>query len=77
MRDAIALMISHAAAVANGEATESSAQVYSSNAQKRFIKALQSKALKVLQQNQSLKVIKGSESGAWGVELLASLRCMD
>ncbi|MFO3907627.1 KilA-N domain-containing protein [Enterobacter hormaechei] len=65
----------HAAAVANGEATESqkpskflrSAQV------KRFIKALKTKAQKCpLEQNQPLKVINGGdEPGAWGVELLA------
>ncbi|MBK2493731.1 KilA-N domain-containing protein [Klebsiella pneumoniae] len=65
----------HAAAVANGEATESQRpSVFLRSAQiKRFIKALQSKALKsALEQNQPLKVIKGgSESGAWGVELLA------
>lgn len=56
----------HAAAVANGEATESQRpSVFLRSAQiKRFIKALQSKALKsASEQNQPLKVIKGgSES---------------
>ncbi|BBT71269.1 KilA-N domain-containing protein [Klebsiella sp. WP8-S18-ESBL-06] len=65
----------HAAAVANGEATESqrpsnflrTAQI------KRFIFALKTKAQKrASEEIQPLKVIKGgSESGAWGVELLA------
>lgn len=65
----------HAAAVANGEATESQRpSVFLRSAQvKRFIKALQSKALKsASEQNQPLKVTKGGDStGAWGVELLA------
>ncbi|EAZ1160315.1 KilA-N domain-containing protein [Salmonella enterica] len=65
----------HAAAVANGEATESQRpSVYLRSAQiKRFVKALKSKALKsALEQNQPLMVIKGGDqSGAWGVELLA------
>ncbi|EOZ9282835.1 KilA-N domain-containing protein [Enterobacter hormaechei] len=65
----------HAAAVSNGEATESqrpsnflrTAQI------KRFISALKAKAQKrASEEIQPLKVIKGgSESGAWGVELLA------
>ncbi len=65
----------HAAAVANGEATESqrpsnflrSAQI------KRFISALKAKAQKrALEEIQPLKVIKGGvDSGVWGVELLA------
>lgn len=65
----------HAAAVVNGEATESqrpsnflrTAQI------KRFIFALKAKAQKrASEEIQPLKVIKGgSESGAWGVELLA------
>lgn len=65
----------HAAAVANGEATESqrpsnflrSAQI------KRFISALKAKAQKrALKEIQPLKVIKGGvDSGVWGVELLA------
>ena len=65
----------HAAAVANGEATESQRpSVFLRSAQvKRFIKALQAKALKsASEQNQPLKVTKGGdESGAWGVEILA------
>lgn len=65
----------HAAAVANGEATESQRpSVFLRSAQiKRFVKALNAKALKsALEQNQPLKVIKGGDqSGAWGVELLA------
>ncbi|EOI1398667.1 TPA: KilA-N domain-containing protein [Citrobacter freundii] len=65
----------HAAAVANGEATESQRpSVFLRSAQiKRFVKALKSKALKsASEQNQPLRVIKGGEqSGAWGVELLA------
>ncbi|WP_333012993.1 KilA-N domain-containing protein [Kluyvera sichuanensis] len=65
----------HAAAVANGEATESQRpSVFLRSAQiKRFVKALKSKALKsASEQNQPLKVIKGGvQSGAWGIELLA------
>ncbi|EBI0618417.1 KilA-N domain-containing protein [Salmonella enterica subsp. enterica serovar Oranienburg] len=65
----------HAAAVANGEATESQRpSVFLRSAQiKRFVKALKSKALKsALEQNQPLMVIKGGDqSGVWGVELLA------
>ncbi|WP_031524695.1 KilA-N domain-containing protein [Siccibacter colletis] len=65
----------HAAAVANGEATESQRpSVFLRSAQvKRFIKALQAKALKsASEQNQPLKVTKGGdESGVWGVEILA------
>ncbi|EMV7411752.1 KilA-N domain-containing protein [Enterobacter soli] len=65
----------HAAAVANGEATESQRpSVFLRSAQiKRFVKALKSKALKsASEQNQPLKVIKGGDqSGAWGIELLA------
>lgn len=65
----------HAAAVANGEATESQRpSVFLRSAQiKRFVKALKSKALKsASEQNQPLRVIKGGDqSGAWGVELLA------
>ncbi|MCL6366690.1 KilA-N domain-containing protein [Pectobacterium carotovorum subsp. carotovorum] len=65
----------HAAAVANGEATESQRpSVFLRSAQiKRFIKALESKALKsASEQNQPLKVAKGgNETGAWGVEILA------
>lgn len=65
----------HAAAVANGEATESqrpSNFLRSANV-KRFIKALKAKAQKrASEQIQPLKVIKGGdETGAWGVELLA------
>lgn len=65
----------HAAAVANGEATESqrpsnflrSAQI------KRFISALKAKAQKrALEEIQPLKVIKGGvDSGVWAAELLA------
>lgn len=61
----------HAAAVANGEATESqrpsnflrSAQI------KRFISALKAKAQKrALEEIQPLKVIKGgADSGVWGL----------
>lgn len=65
----------HAAAVANGEASESQRpSVFLRSAQiKRFVKALKSKALKsASEQNQPLRVVKGGEqSGAWGVELLA------
>lgn len=65
----------HAAAVANGEATESQRpSVFLRSAQiKRFVKALKAKALKsASEQNQPLKVIKGGDqSGAWGIELLA------
>ncbi|HCL5074990.1 TPA: KilA-N domain-containing protein [Salmonella enterica] len=65
----------HAAAVANGEATESQRpSVFLRSAQiKRFVKALKAKALKsASEENQPLRVIKGGEeSGAWGVELLA------
>lgn len=65
----------HAAAVANGEATESQRpSVFLRSAQiKRFVKALKSKALKsASEKNQPLRVIKGGDqSGAWGVELLA------
>ena len=65
----------HAAAIANGEATESQRpSVFLRSAQiKRFIKALQAKALKsASEQNQPLKVTKGGEAtGAWGVEILA------
>ncbi|WON77587.1 KilA-N domain-containing protein [Serratia sp. UGAL515B_01] len=65
----------HAAAVANGEATESQRpSVFLRSAQiKRFIKVLQAKALKsASEQNQPLKVTKGGgETGAWGVEILA------
>lgn len=65
----------HAAAVANGEATESQRpSVFLRSAQiKRFVKALKSKALKsASEQNQPLKVIKGGDqSGVWGIELLA------
>lgn len=65
----------HAAAVANGEATESQRpSVFLRSAQiKRFVKAIKSKALKsASEQNQPLKVIKGGDqSGAWGIELLA------
>ncbi|TRL63526.1 KilA-N domain-containing protein [Citrobacter youngae] len=65
----------HAAAVANGEASESQRpSVFLRSAQiKRFVKALKSKALKsASEQNQPLNVIKGGDqSGAWGVELLA------
>ncbi|MFP1767272.1 KilA-N domain-containing protein [Lonsdalea quercina] len=65
----------HAAAVKNGEATESQRpSVFLRSAQiKRFVKALKAKALKsASEQNQPLVVIKGGgESGAWGVEILA------
>ncbi|MBI6122056.1 KilA-N domain-containing protein [Serratia marcescens] len=65
----------HAAAVASGEATESQRpSVFLRSAQiKRFVKALQAKALKsALEQIQPLKVVKGGdEPGVWGVELLA------
>ncbi|MBD2796072.1 KilA-N domain-containing protein [Xenorhabdus sp. 18] len=63
----------HAAAVANGEATESqkpskfirSAQV------KRFIEALTKGQKSPLEQNQPLKVNNGGDNpGIWGVELL-------
>lgn len=65
----------HAAAVANGEATESQRpSVFLRSAQiKRFVKALNAKALKsALGENQALRVIKGGDqSGAWAAELLA------
>lgn len=65
----------HAAAVANGEATDSQRpSVFLRSAQiKRFIQALQAKALKsASEQNQPIRVTKGGgETGAWGVELLA------
>ncbi|EAM7300823.1 KilA-N domain-containing protein, partial [Salmonella enterica] len=65
----------HAAAVANGEATESQRpSVFLRSAQiKRFVNALKVKAPKsASEQIQPLRVIKGGEeSGAWGVELLA------
>ncbi|MFK3763221.1 KilA-N domain-containing protein [Serratia ureilytica] len=65
----------HAAAVAEGNATESQRpSVFLRSAQiKHFVKALQAKALKsALEQIQPLKVIKGGgEPGVWGVELLA------
>ncbi|EFB0086457.1 KilA-N domain-containing protein [Salmonella enterica] len=65
----------HAAAVANGEATESQRpSVFLRSAQiKRFVNALKAKAPKsASEQIQPLRVIKGGEeSGAWGVELLA------
>ncbi len=65
----------HAAAVANGEATESQRpSVFLRSAQiKRFVKALEVKAQKsALETNQPLRVIKGGdEPGVWGVELLA------
>lgn len=65
----------HAAAVANGEATESQRpSVFLRSAQiKRFVKALQTKALKSASEtNQPVKVKKGGEeTGVWGVELLA------
>ncbi|EQB7355840.1 KilA-N domain-containing protein [Enterobacter kobei] len=65
----------HAAAVANGEATEQQrpSQFLRSAQIKRFIKALKSKVQKsTLEQIQQLKVIKGGdEPGVWGIELLA------
>lgn len=65
----------HAAAVANGEATESQRpSVFLRSAQvKRFVKALEAKALKsASEQNQPLRVTKGGEvTGAWAVEILA------
>lgn len=65
----------HAAAVANGEATEQQrpSQFLRSAQVKRFIKALKSKVQKsTLEQTQPLKVINGGhEPGVWGVELLA------
>lgn len=65
----------HAAAVLKGEATESQRpSVFLRSAQiKRFVKALQAKALKsASEQNQPLKVMKGGDNtGAWGVEILA------
>lgn len=65
----------HAAAVASGEATESQRpSVFLRSAQvKRFVRALQAKALKsASEQIQPLNVIKGGfGSAAWGVELLA------
>ncbi|EAT2223852.1 KilA-N domain-containing protein [Salmonella enterica] len=65
----------HAAAVANGEATEQQrpSQFLRSAQIKRFIKALKAKVQKsTLEQIQPLKVIKGGdEPGVWGVELLA------
>ncbi|MDJ7444917.1 KilA-N domain-containing protein [Salmonella enterica] len=65
----------HVAAVANGEATESQRpSVFLRSAQiKRFVKALEAKALKsASEQNQPLRIKKGGEeTGAWGVELLA------
>lgn len=60
----------HAAAMANGQATESqrpSVFIRSANV-KAFVKALKS----ALELNQPLKVIKGGDApGIWGVELLA------
>ncbi|EMQ9344080.1 KilA-N domain-containing protein [Escherichia coli] len=65
----------HAAAVANGEATESQrpSNFLRSSQVKRFILALEAKAQKrALEQIQPLKVTHGGdEPGAWGVELLA------
>ena len=65
----------HAAAVANGEATEQQrpSQFLRSAQVKRFIKALKAKVQKsTLEQIQPLNVIKGGdEPGVWGVELLA------
>ncbi|ECT1022833.1 KilA-N domain-containing protein [Salmonella enterica] len=65
----------HVAAVANGEATGSQRpSVFLRSAQiKRFVKALETKALKsASEQNQPLRITKGGEeTGAWGVELLA------
>lgn len=65
----------HAAAVANGEATEQQrpSQFLRSAQIKRFIKALEAKVQKsTLEQIQPLKIIKGgAEPGVWGVELLA------
>ncbi|HFY7121231.1 TPA: KilA-N domain-containing protein, partial [Salmonella enterica subsp. enterica serovar Typhimurium] len=64
----------HAAAVANGEATEQQrpSQFLCSAQIKRFIKALEAKVQKsTLKQIQPLKIIKGgTEPGVWGVELL-------
>ncbi|EEZ5173181.1 KilA-N domain-containing protein [Escherichia coli] len=65
----------HAAAVANGEATEQQrpSQFLRSAQIKRFIKALKAKVQKcTLEQNQPLKVVNGTdEPGIWAVELLA------
>lgn len=65
----------HAAAVANGEATEQQrpSQFLRSAQIKRFIKALKAKVQKsTLEHIQPLKVVKGGdEPGVWGVELLA------
>ncbi|EOI3377520.1 TPA: KilA-N domain-containing protein [Enterobacter hormaechei subsp. xiangfangensis] len=65
----------HAAAVANGEATEQQrpSQFLRSAQVKRFIKALKSKVQKsTLEQIQPLRVVNGGdEPGVWGVELLA------
>ncbi|EBN0539823.1 hypothetical protein CH643_00220 [Salmonella enterica subsp. enterica serovar Typhimurium] len=65
----------HAAAVANGEATEQQrpSQFLCSAQIKRFIKALEAKVQKsTLKQIQPLKIIKGgTEPGVWGVELPA------
>lgn len=60
----------HAAAVANGEATEQQrpSQFLRSAQIKRFIKALEAKVQKsTLEQIQPLKIIKGgAEPGVWG-----------
>ena len=65
----------HAAAVANGEATEQQrpSQFLRSAQVKRFIKALKAKVQKsTLEQIQPVNVIKGGdEPGVWGVERLA------
>lgn len=65
----------HAAALANGEATEQQrpSQFLRSAQVKRFIKALKARVQKsTLEQIQPLKVINGGdEPGAWGVEILA------
>lgn len=70
----------HAAAVANGEASESQRpSVFLRSAQiKRFVKALKSKALKsASEQIQSLKIIKsGGKPGVCDVELLANIICL-
>lgn len=65
----------HAAAVLNGEATESQkpSKFIRSSSVKRFVRALDARGQKSpLEQNQSLKVIRGGDSqSVWGVEMIA------
>ncbi|AFJ47279.1 phage-related protein [Shimwellia blattae DSM 4481 = NBRC 105725] len=65
----------HAAAVANGEATESQRpnKFIRSATVKRFVSALDSRGQKCrLEENQSLSIVNGGATqGVWGAELLA------